>query len=100
MIMFYCVDGSVWFFVVVELIDVCLDDIVWIDFYCLMCDEEMLVECLFGIVVLIWDEMKDIEFLSCFYFENGVIYMIVFVVWCVESEQLELVDVGFVFVKD
>ncbi len=96
MIMLYRADGSARPLAAAEPIDVCPDDVVWIDLHCPTRDEETLVEHVLGIAVPTRDELKDIEPSSRLYSENDAIYMTASIVWRADSEQPELVDVGFV----
>lgn len=96
MIMLYRADGSARPLASEEALDACPDDTVWIDLHCPTREEEGLVERLLGIAVPTRDELKDIEPSSRLYAESGAIYMTASVVWRADSEQPDLVDIGFV----
>lgn len=51
--------------------------VIWIDFVCLIVNEQVVVEQLMGVKILVCQEIVFIEILEWFYLEFGVVVMIV-----------------------
>lgn len=72
------------------------DDVVWIDLFQPVREEEAFLEGLLGIGLPTREDLKDIEPSSRLYSENGATFMTASLIWKTDTPAPELTDIAFI----